>query len=290
MDTRAITAGLLLFSSATILWLAPRMLQQAGAVAMRQDRLVLPAPDAGDPAGRSDTRCADAVRVLTSVPHPPIIAGGRVYAAALNGVPVASCSFQTPGTCSEVMNFYLTQLDAHGWRDLTAGSMKPPRGSATGDIPDDVEKYDELLSTQALLVKGGDTLTLSLEPARLRRCAVAITIARTPDLAGLWESAMRRSEQLARSDASGAWLESSAERPGGATTTRFYNGRGSPDDLIAVVATDMRSQGWTPVLAPRDHRPGVKACMFMKPGGGWAMATARQEPRGNLSRAVLYVQ
>ena len=55
-------------------------------------------------------------------------------------------------------------------------------------------------------------------------------------------------------------------------------------------AADMRNEGWNPVLPPRDDNSRVKACMFIKPGGAWAFATARHDERKNVSRAVLMVE
>jgi len=286
MNARIASFVVILASGLLVLWITPRWIElgfdTGGQVALR------PPPQATGEAVAVSPGCEDAVRELSAVPHPPIVAGGRVRAAAVNGVPIATCIFQTHGACIDVMDFYLSQLAAHGWRDVSDEHFGPPDGVVHDDA--DAAKYDALRSTHAMLVKKGSTIAIALNPASLGRCSVNITCAGTGDLFGFWQRAFEKSEAVERMEGAHAWLDSREPRSGGTSATRFYSGRGSPDDLIAGIASDMRKEGWNPVLTPRDHKPGVKACMFIKPGGYWAFATARQDSRSGVSRGVLYVQ
>lgn len=284
MNARALSMLIIVLSGLVLLWIVPQWVALADA---DPHRAVLPPPQTGGSGAAVDSGCAAAVAQLSAVPHPPVVAGGQVRAATVNGVPIANCVFQTHGACVDVMDFYLSQLAAHGWQDVSDEHFKPPEGGVHDDA--EAEKYDALRSTHALLVKKGRTLALTLKPAPLSRCSVNITCADTTDLPGLWEAAFQKSETLARKNGAGAWLNAREPRSDGASGTRFYTGRGSPDDLIAGIATDMRKEGWNAVLPPRDDNPHEKACMFIKPGGAWAFATVQQDERG-FSRGVLFIQ
>jgi hypothetical protein len=293
MNSRGVRLVLMLVPTLVLAWITPRWLE---GIPSGIPEAIRPPPDAtsDEPQGQ-DPRLIATVETLTSLPHVPALGKQPVRVASINGVPIVNCGFQSYGSCTGIMDYYLGQLAATGWRDITDRYFGIAPENPSADDADQTEqaaeKYEEIRSTQAVLVRNGRSVAISLAAQPMGRCFVSITVADTPDLTGFWRSTYDRGMALSHRDGAQKWLETSEPRRGGGESkTRFYTGRGNPSELIAKVAGDMRRDGWSIVLPPQASSETGKSCMFMKPGGRWAMVTAEVQPHNKASRAVLYIQ
>jgi hypothetical protein len=212
------------------------------------------------------------------LPRYPAISAVSAHAAELNGVPVFTESYLCHDSAAEVMDYYLAQLTARGWEDQTEGYFKltpclSDRARPPAEQQEFAVKYDYIRSTQAVLVKPGESLNLTIEPRGRGGCKVNLNWAGTPDLVGFWRSTLRAS--AAAPEQPRPWFESVADAGAGGGRMRFYTGSGTPDELVAAIAAQMRRDGWSVRLpAANSGARGSKLCLFER-GSHWALASAR---------------
>lgn len=218
-----------------------------------------------------------------NIPRYPSSSGWAKRVSRINGVKIVSHVLEARERPSQVVDYYLEQMDARGWTDITEEyyGISPENDAFAGaDIRGQsaearAKRYERIREQEAVFRRGGESLYLHVEPRADGPSLVHIMTADTPDLRDLWAGSVAQHARAAARSGAHTWYEVEDICPACPTESamRFVSGNGSPDELLDGIAGELAQEGWR-ALPPFGAEDRFQAGRLLTRGNSVAVVTA----------------